>query len=142
MTADRTTAPRRTTDRPVPPWPVAAAAVGALVEAVLLVAGGLAWTVVILTGGSDAPGAGVALVALVLGLAAVLVVAARALRRGSRRARGPLVTWQLLQGATAVALLQTPHQPGAVVAGAIAAVGIALGVVAATVSPRATDYLL
>ncbi len=142
-TADRPTAPRGAPEaRPAPPWPVAVAAVGALVEAVLLVAGGVVWTVVLLTGGSDAPGAGVALVVLVLCLAVVLVAAARALWRGSRRARGPLVTWQLLQGATAVALLQTPHQPGAVAAGAVAAVGVALGVVAATVSPRATDYLV
>lgn len=136
------TAAPSTARPPKPPWAVRAAALGAVVEAALLVVGAVAWTAVLVTGGLDSPAAGVALVVLMLGLAAVLVLAARALRRGSRRARGPLVTWQLLQGATAVALLQSPDRPGGVTAGAVVAVVVALGVVAAILSPRATDHLV
>jgi len=69
------------------PGPVAVGVAGALLEAAGLLVVAVAW-----------------LVALAVG--AALVAAARALRHGSGRARGPLITWQLLQAATGAALLQ------------------------------------
>lgn len=89
-----------------PPRLLTVALVGVLIEAAVLV--GLAgWSAVQLaTAGAQSLGVGLFLVVFCLGVAAVLVAAARALRRGSRRARGPIITWQLLQGATAITLIQ------------------------------------
>lgn len=44
-----------------------------------------------------------------LALAVALAVGAIALGRGTRTVRGPLVTWQLLQGVVAINFLNEPH---------------------------------
>lgn len=65
-----------------------------------------------------------------VGVAAALVASARSFWRGSSRARGPAATWQLLQGATAVTLLQA----GALVPAAWAALVVAVAVLVLVVT--------
>ncbi len=77
-----------------------------LLEAAVLIAVLLWWLVVLLAEGSQTLAVALFLLVFGLGVAAVLVAGVRALLRGSSRARGPVITWQLLQGATAVTLLQ------------------------------------
>lgn len=85
--------------------------VTAVLEAVALVvlAG---WGVVQLaTGLQTAVGVVVFLVLFALAVAAALVASARALWEGRRTGRAPVATWQLLQGATALAFLQATASP-------------------------------
>ena len=103
------------------PGPVAVGVAGALLEAAGLLVAVVAWLVTLAVG-------------------AALVAAARALRRGSGRARGPLVTWQLLQAATGAALLQAHPRPAGPAGGAVAAVTLAVLVVAAVLSPAAIRF--
>ena len=103
------------------PGPVAVGVAGALLEAAGLLVVAVAWLVTLAVG-------------------AALVAAARALRRGSGRARGPLVTWQLLQAATGAALLQAHPRPAGPAGGAVAAVALAVLVVAAALSPAAIRF--
>lgn len=74
---------------------------------------------------------GIALFAWVL--AALLAGAARALARGRRWARGPVLTWQVLQGA--VGFLQLPGMPW--FAGAL--IGSALMVVVSLLAPASIE---
>ena len=90
-------------ERARPPWPLVTACLVIVLEAAAL--GGMAGTFVVdvVRGSVTAVGATLVMTVLFLGLAAVLVLAARALARGQRWGRGPAVTWQLLQGASGVA---------------------------------------
>lgn len=119
--------------------------VGVLVEAAALGLAGL-WSVMLLVTGRSVDGAlGGFLAVFCLGVAAGLVGAARALGRSGTWARGTVVTWQLLQGATALTVLQavTSQSSPAVTVGAWCAVGLsalvltALAVVLARRSPSA-----
>ena len=92
--------------RPVVPVLLRVALVLVLLEAAALTTVSLWWLVVLVAEGSQALAVALFLLVFGLGVAAVLVAGARALLAGSRRARGPVITWQLLQGATAVTLLQ------------------------------------
>lgn len=122
------------------PLVVTLAAAAALAEAAALAAGAVAWLGQLVLRGSTMLGVAVFLILFALGVAAVLVAGARALRRGSRRARGPLITWQLLQVATALAVLQVPGRPGWLAGGAAVALGVALGVAGALLTPRAAAF--
>ncbi|MCL3862749.1 hypothetical protein [Actinotalea sp. K2] len=97
---------------PGPRPPVLALALGlVLVEAAGLVGFALWSLVSVLTQGTDTLGVALALVLFCLAVAAALVAAARAVHGGRRAARAPLVTWQLLQGATAVSVLRAAGAP-------------------------------
>lgn len=90
--------------RPVPAaLTVALALVG--LEALLLVAWA-AWSVVSLVRGTPNPGGAAFVGVFALGAAAVLVLAGRACARGRRGGRAPVITWQLLQVAVALTLVQ------------------------------------
>jgi hypothetical protein len=96
-----------------------------VVEAVAVGAGGVLGIGAVVRGGHPAVAA--SMVVCALAVAAALLACARSFRRGSSRARGPAATWQLLQGATAVTLLQAGASPW--VAGtalAVAAAGLVL----------------
>ena len=82
------------------------AVVAVLTEVTALVGLALWWVVEMARGQASALGVALFLVVFALGVAAVLLGSVRALRRGRRWARGPVMTWQLLQGATAFAVLQ------------------------------------
>jgi hypothetical protein len=82
-------------------------------------------------GGAGVRGSEVFLAAFALGVAAVLVAAACLLARGRPGARGPIVTWQVLQAATATAVLGVP----AAGVWAVAAVVVALAVVVLLLVP-------
>ncbi|EYR62668.1 hypothetical protein N866_06310 [Actinotalea ferrariae CF5-4] len=86
-------------------------AAAAVLEAVALVAL-TGWGVVqLVTGRQNAVGVVLFLVVFGLAVAAVLVGSARALWEGRRTGRAPVATWQLLQGATALAVLQATGSP-------------------------------
>lgn len=130
-------------ERPAPgdrPAAVTVAAGGTIAEAGVLAVAGAAWLVQVVVQGSSALGVAAFLILFAWGLAAVLVAGARALRRGSRRARGPVITWQLLQVATALAVLQVPGRPGWLAAGAAVAIVVAVTVVAALLVPRSVTF--
>lgn len=131
--------PRGPAARPLP-GSVAVGVAGALLEAAGLLVAAVAWLVTLAVDGSRALGVAIFLVGFALAVGAALVAAARALRRGSGRARGPLVTWQLLQAATGAALLQAPGRPAGLAGGAVAAVTLAALVVAAVLSPTAIRF--
>lgn len=106
------------------PWAVRIAVVLVLTEAAALTFAALGWLAQVAAGTTRATPVAWFLVAFTLGIAAVLVLSARALRRGARGGRSPVVTWQLLQGATSVAVLQSgPALPVAVVAVLVLGVG-------------------
>lgn len=101
---------------PVPPAvpPSVRVVVGAAVlEAVALVALSVWGLVQLVSGLQGSPGVVVFLVVFGLGVAAALVASARALWAGRRTGRAPVATWQLLQGAVALAVLQATAAPGA-----------------------------
>lgn len=77
-----------------------------LVEAAVLAGLGLWWLVVLVVGDVQDVGVALFLIGFTLAVAAGLAAGGRALLHGRRGARAPVVTWQLLQGATAVAVLQ------------------------------------
>lgn len=84
---------------------VVVVAVVALQAVVLLVGAG--WGVIeVIAGRVSSVPVALVLVALLAGIAAVLLVAVRALIRGSRFARSSLVAWHLLALATLAALAQ------------------------------------
>ena len=95
----------------VRPQLLTAAAVLVVAEAVVIAGAAVLWLV--RTGGGEAASVPVALflVAFAAGVAVGLGAAARALRRGRRGARAPVITWQLLQGATCLTLLQAGVAP-------------------------------
>lgn len=67
-----------------------------LVQAAALVGLAVAWASDLLRGRTDVPAATAFLVLFALGIAAVLIYGARALWRGRRWARAPIITWQIL----------------------------------------------
>lgn len=109
-------------------------------EAGALAAAAVAWVVLLITRGSAVVGAALFLIVFALGLGAALATAARALRRGSRPARGPIITWQLLQAATAIAVVAVPGRPGWVAAAALAVVVLSCTVAGALLTPRAVAF--
>ncbi|WP_225753620.1 hypothetical protein [Actinotalea sp. Marseille-Q4924] len=106
-----------TRDRPpapaAPPPSLRVVVVVAVVEAVAIVVLS-GWGVVqLVTGQQTAVGVVLFLVLFGLAVAATLVGSARALWEGRRTGRAPVATWQLLQGATALAVLQATSAPAA-----------------------------
>ena len=92
------------------------AAGGIAIEVLALGVGGL-WAVgVVLTGNAESVAVSLVLAAFALGLAALLALAARAVLGGRDRVRGPVITWQLLQAATAGTLIGGAGEgtPGAI----------------------------
>lgn len=123
-----------------PPRALDVVLAGAVIEAAGLGAG-VAWAAVdLVRGRSEAPGASAFLALLLVGVAAAVVAAARALRRGARRARGVIVTWQLLQAATGFTLLGVAEAPEALILGAGAAIGLAVVVTAAALAPTSLRF--
>ncbi|WP_149205281.1 hypothetical protein [Actinotalea subterranea] len=110
-----------------------AAVVLVLAEAVSLGVLGLVWTVRLVAEGTPSLGVSLFLIVFALGVAAALVGLARLHRQGRRGARAPLVTWQVLQGATAVTVLQVGP---AVATAAVAWVALAAAVVTTAVLVR------
>ncbi|HEY3438938.1 MAG TPA: hypothetical protein VGK35_14730 [Actinotalea sp.] len=111
-----------------------------LVEAAALVAGAVWGLVVLVTGQALDVAILVSLVVCALLLALVLAGTAGALVRGRRGARAPALAWQVLQGATALAILQAgaggTTRWAAVVVLTAAAVGAVL-----VLTPAATRYI-
>lgn len=123
-----------------PPRALDVVLAGAVVEAAVLGAG-VVWAALdLVRGRSEAPGASIVLAVFLAGVAAALVAAARALRRGARRARGLVVTWQLLQAATGLTLLGVQDAPAALPWAAAGAIGLAVVVVAAALSPASVRF--
>lgn len=93
--------------------PVALRAVLAVVgvEALALVVGAVGLLLTLVTG-TDNPGGVIFLALFALGVVAVLLGSARALVRGRRTGRAPVVTWQLLQVGVAVLLIQAGQWSG------------------------------
>lgn len=111
-----------------------------VIEAVALVVAAGWWLVRLVLAGSENLAVGLFVAAFCLGTAAVLVLAARSAGRGSRGGRSPLVAWQVLQGATSVAVLQVAQGSVAVVAWAALAVAAAVAVLLLTTpAPRVPD---
>jgi hypothetical protein len=109
-----------------PPLLVAVVAAVAL-EAGLLVGVAAFYLVLALGPDADEPGAAAATAALAALIGGFLILCARGLWRGRRWARGPVVTWQLLQLAVAVPALTGPGWPvGAVLVGASLLAGVGL----------------
>lgn len=91
-------------------WATAPGAVRVVAAAAVLQAVGLVavagWGVAQLVGATEPNvGVGVFVVVFALATAAALVLSARGLIGGRRAGRAPVATWQLLQGATALAWL-------------------------------------
>ncbi|WP_155855380.1 hypothetical protein [Actinotalea ferrariae] len=108
---DRPASPDSPASAAAPPRSVVVVAAAAVLEAVALVAL-TGWGVVqLVTGRQNAVGVVLFLVVFGLAVAAVLVGSARALWEGRRTGRAPVATWQLLQGATALAVLQATGSP-------------------------------
>ncbi len=129
--------PRR--DDPPPPertrpWRRLAAG-GTAVEAVALGLAGLWALVVVLRGAAESVAVDLSLAGFALALAVLLGLATRAVLRGRERVRGPVITWQLLQAATAGTLIggATAATPLPIRLAAWAAAVLALLVVAALV---------
>lgn len=112
------------------------------VEVVVLVAAAVVLGIELVGGRSLSVGVSAFLLVFVLGVAAVLVSALRALSRGRRWARSPIATWQILQVVVSVSSLGAGVAPGA-----IAALVVAVGVfvllmvptVVAVTTGRATE---
>ena len=110
-----------------------------LVQAAVLVGLGGAWLKDLVTGASQLPGATVFLVAFALGIAALLIAAARALWNGRRWARSPVLTWQLLLIAMSVGWLRTEPTGWAIAvlaSAVVVGVGLLLPPVIAATSGR------
>jgi hypothetical protein len=116
------------------PRRLAVALVGIVVETVALVGAGGWVLVTVAVQGSTHLGVALFLAAFALGVGALLLVGARALRRSAPRVRGPVVTWQLLQAATAVTVLGVPGRTGAAAGVAVGGIALAAVVVAGVLS--------
>lgn len=109
---------------PIPPAPLLAALLVVALEALALVVTAVLLVAETVRGLAFEVGSAVALAVFFVGFATLLGGAGRALWRRNRWGRGPVITWQLLQVATVLALGGTiPAWLAAVlVAGAVAAV--------------------
>jgi hypothetical protein len=97
-----------------------------VLEAALLIGVAGAYLVAIARGASEAPGTAAGIAGFGAVVAAALLGCARALWRGRRWARGPVLTWQVLQGATAVSALSGEQRPTALALVAVAVLGAVL----------------
>ena len=100
--------------------------IGVVAEVIGLVAFAVVLLGELLTGGSSSLGVSLFLVLFLLGVAWVLVVSCRALLRGRRSGRGPVVTWQLFQIIGSIAAIGSGD--GLAIALGWAALVIAVGV--------------
>lgn len=118
-----------------------AVALGVLLAEAAVLGTAAAWFVVELVRGTtaDLPLA-VFLVVFAAGISAALVLAARALRGGRRGGRAPAVGWQLLQGATAVTVLQVEGVAPGPLWSARAALLAAVVVVVLLMTPRVVRF--
>ncbi len=111
-----------------------------IVEAVALGMGAAAIGFELVSGRSDGVGVSLFLVVFALGVALILLLCARGLRRGRRGARAPVATWQILQGVVAANSLTVAMTVLPMVAIVLAVAALVLlvlpTVVAATVGSR------
>lgn len=121
--------PRPVSPRPVP---LLAGLAGAALEVVALVAAAVWMLVDQPADEADALPYGIAMAITLVLFAALIAFGLRALWRGMRWGRGPIITWQLIQGITAAtmwALLPTPV--------AVAALLLSVAVTVALLTPSA-----
>ena len=107
----------------------------------MLIGLGSAWVRDLLSGASEMSGATLFLIAFALGIAALLIASARALWRGRRWARSPVVTWQILLIAMSIGWLGVERTGWAVAVLASALlvmVGLLLPAVVAATGGRAS----
>ena len=134
--------PQRVPAAPVTrPPAVAGAALLLLGEALALLAGALWGVVVMATGSATDVGIAAAVVVFALLLCAAVLASARGLWRGRRAARAPAVGWQVLQGATAAALLQVAGLGAGLVVAAGLALAMAVTVVGLLLTPAANRFM-
>lgn len=112
-------------DRPGRAPGLVLAVVGLVLAQALVLAVAAVGMLVALVRGSQMPGPVVFLVALAAGVAALLVGAGRALLRGRRWARSPVMTWQILLVVLSVGWIGSEAGPWAV---GVLAVAVAVGV--------------
>ena len=105
-------APGRPTVPAVPPG-VRVVVGAALLEALALVVLAVWGMAQLVAGQQSSPGVVIFLVVFALVTSAALVLSARALWAGRRTGRAPVATWQLLQGAVALVVLQATAAPAA-----------------------------
>lgn len=108
------------------PAPLAGACLLVVLEAAALVVAAAVLVIDVVRGPVPSVVATLAMALFFVGFAAMLVGAARALWRGRRWGRGPVVTWQVLQAASVLALPGLGRLLVAVVVGA--SVAVVLGV--------------
>ncbi|WP_341358654.1 hypothetical protein V5H98_12870 [Georgenia sp. M64] len=120
---------------PTPPPPLLGALAVVALEALALVVAAVVLVAETVRGLALDVGSAVALAVFFVGFATLLGGAGRALWRGSRWGRGPVITWQLLQVATALALAGSlpGWLPVVLVAGAVV-------VVAGVLWPSSRDH--
>lgn len=112
-----------------------------LVQAAVLIGLGGAWVRDLVSGASEVPGATLFLIAFALGIAALLIAAARALWHGRRWARSPVITWQILLIAMSIGWLGAERTGWAVavlVSALLVLVGLLLPSVVAVTAERAS----
>lgn len=105
-----------------PPPGLRVVVVVAAVEAIALVGLSVWGLVQLVTGRPGAVGVVLFLAAFGLAAAAALLGSARALWEGRRTGRAPVATWQILQGAAALAVFQATTSPVAAVVLAVSVV--------------------
>ena len=93
-------------------------------EAAAFLGLGVAWTVDVLRGTATMPGASLFLAAFGVGIALLLLLAARGLWRGRRWARSPVIMWQILLVVLAIGWLGAEPTAWAVV---VLVVAVAVG---------------
>ena len=95
------------------------------VEAAAFLGLGVAWTVDVVRGAATMPAASLFLAAFGIGVALLLLLAARGLWRGRRWARSPVVMWQILLVVLAIGWLSVEPSVWAVV---VLVVAVLIGV--------------
>jgi len=111
-----------------------------LLQAAVLIGLAGAWVRDLIAGASEIPGATLFLIAFAVGIAALLIASARALWRGRRWARSPVITWQILLIAMSAGWLGVERTSWAVavlVSSLLVVVGLLLPAVVAATSGRA-----
>jgi len=129
-------------NRPAAARPVVLAGVClvVLLQAAVLIGLAGAWVRDLIAGASEIPGATLFLIAFAVGIAALLIASARALWRGRRWARSPVITWQILLIAMSAGWLGVERTSWAVavlVSSLLVVVGLLLPTVVAATSGRA-----